>query len=630
MRANRRRTACQNGAFYKSPAHGDKIDMGGASSSSVKIAWDTSCLNPAPEQIDIYLLSPEKAANLGQVTVWSNVPYSLGQFDVQLDSTLWGSTPSVDLQVQIIQAGTLVFLSQMAAGPVFKVVNPSPTTASASSTAALGAAVSSVTGGFKSRSPSHASCIDTFPSVPGTSSTTAPQSQSVSDIWHDYASRFANHGLSGGKLAASIVMPILVAFFAIAAYVFFSRRREARKRAAWKEETDKRMSMVSNDWQSMSAAGGAAAIRGSFHTPRGSVHTRTQSLLALDAANGGVTPSPLRTGFAAEDISQLGPRARALSAAAAGGRPLSSLVNEKAGAAPRTRSKSTAALDAVGTSFGPRANGHGRTISASAAMAPQMATMEPVPAMPRVNTGRSADDARPRTLSATSNNPFAEAMAKRDPTSAARGMAFPTFTGPSTPITDSPQPHTHVDTEGRQVDNASRARVGSRVSFADALNERRRTQSNLSKYRMMDNAGHDEYGLEMQGALRRESLLFFPPLVYMFRILTSKLHFLLLVMRTRSNELGQGGVAFPSSDGGHVLGPHAQFMSEEYSPGAGSRGSGVGSYFGSAPFAEQGESPDDALRRIAAQRRDSMRESEDSGRSGIFGSIKRGLSRFRN
>jgi hypothetical protein len=150
--ANRRSTAttCQNGGFYKSPAPGDKIDMGGASSSSVKVAWDTSCLNPAPDQVDIYLLSPEKAANLGQVTVWSNVPYSLGQFDVQLDSTLWGSTPSVDLQVQVIQAGTPVFLSRMAAGPVFKVVNPSPSTASASTAAS--ATLSSVTGGSKCRS----------------------------------------------------------------------------------------------------------------------------------------------------------------------------------------------------------------------------------------------------------------------------------------------------------------------------------------------------------------------------------------------------------------------------------------------------------------------------------------------
>ena len=348
-----------------------------------------------------------------------------------------------------------------------------------------------------------------------------PQSHAISDIWNDYAARFANHGLSGGKLAASIVMPILVAFFAIAAYVLFSRRRAARKRAAWKEETDKRMSMVSTDWQSMSAAGGAAVIRGSFQTPRGSVYaSRTQSMLALDAANGVVAPSPLRAGFAAEDISQLGPRARALSAAAADGRPLASLVNEKTlplpgaaggagAAAPRIRSKSIAALVAVP---GARANGHGRTISASAAMVPMMvATTNPVrPPMPRANTGRSADDARPRTLSVASNNPFAEAMTKRD---SAHGMAFPTFATHSTPVTDTRAP------EVRPLENASRARVGSRVSFADAQNERRRTQSNLSKYRMMNNASYDEFGLEMQDALpalASESLLFFFLAVCMF------------------------------------------------------------------------------------------------------------------
>jgi len=121
--------------------------MAGASSSSVKVAWDIFCLNPAPDQVDIYLFSPEKAANLGQITVWSNVPYILGQFDVQLDAAMWNSTPSVDLQVQVIQAGTPIFLSQIAAGPVFKVVNPSPSTASAST-----AASNSVTGGSNCRS----------------------------------------------------------------------------------------------------------------------------------------------------------------------------------------------------------------------------------------------------------------------------------------------------------------------------------------------------------------------------------------------------------------------------------------------------------------------------------------------
>lgn len=326
-------------------------------------------------------------------------------------------------------------------------------------------------------------------------STTASQSNSISQIWHDYAAEFAKHGLSGGKLAASIVMPLLVAFFGIAAYVLFSRRRQARKRAAWKEETDKRMSMVSVDWQSMSAAGGAAAVRSSFQTnrtPRGSAHTRTQSALGLDAAGGGVAPSPLRAGFASEDISQLGPRARALSAAAGEGRPISSLVKEKDASLPgaaRTRSQSTAALDAVTPIFAARARAqHGRTISASAAVAPPL----------------------PSTPSRASNNPFADAMAKRDSQghSPAR-MAFPTFAGgPPTPTTDARR---RADSDARPLDNnASRTRLGSRVSFADALDgrERGRTQSTLSRNRL---GPGDDYALEMQDALpalARESLPF--------------------------------------------------------------------------------------------------------------------------
>lgn len=367
---------------------------------------------------------------------------------------------------------------------------------------------------------------------------TAAQSSSIADIWHDYAAQFAKHGLSGGKLAASIVVPLLVAVSGIAAYVFFSRRREARKRAAWKEETDKRMSMVSTDWQSMSAAGGAAAVRSSFQTnrtPRGSAHTRTQSVLGLDVAGGAIAPSPLRAGFASEDISQLGPRARALSAAAGEGRPLSSLITEKASAlagasaAPRTRSKSIAALDAITPFFGAagtRAK-HGRTISASAAMAPiaTAAALAPAPAppLPRAYIGRSGsgDGAQPRTLSTASNNPFAEAMAARDsqgyshsPARSVGGMAFPTFAGgPPTPTAHTHHSHSHSHSDGRALDNASRTRVGSRVSFADVLDgrerERGRTQSNVSRNRPIP--GFEDYGLEMQDALpalARESLPF--------------------------------------------------------------------------------------------------------------------------
>src|SRR5258706_14800654 len=49
------------------------------------------------------------------------------------------------------------------------------------------------------------------------------------------------------------------------------------------------------------------------------------------------------------------------------------------------------------------------------------------------------------------------------------------------------------------------------------------------------------------------SLIIFLSLLVCFRIQTSKLKFLLLlVMRTHSRELVQEGGAFPSSDGGHI------------------------------------------------------------------------------
>jgi hypothetical protein len=140
-----------------------------------------------------------------------------------------------------------------------------------------------------------------------------------------------------------------------------------------------------------------------------------------------------REEFASEDLSQLGPRGRALSAAAAEGRPLSSVINQDIPLPPaaRARSKST--------------------------------TGDAVAATNRPSFARGHTEPHTRTISTSSNNPYAPAMLFRDSMAASdadeKALPFPS---------SSSMPRPRLDSNGKPIDNAARARVISKVSFADA------------------------------------------------------------------------------------------------------------------------------------------------------------------
>jgi hypothetical protein len=72
-------------------------------------------------------------------------------------------------------------------------------------------------------------------------------------------------GLTKGQVAAAVLMPILFVAACIAAYVFWSRKKETQRRKVFRDNMDQRMSVAPGaDWAPISAAGAAAAIRHSM------------------------------------------------------------------------------------------------------------------------------------------------------------------------------------------------------------------------------------------------------------------------------------------------------------------------------------------------------------------------------
>lgn len=98
------------------------------------------------------------------------------------------------------------------------------------------------------------------------------------------ANNLPSKGLTKGQIAAAVIMPILVVAIGIAAYVWWSRKKEATRRKEYRENLDQRMSMAPGaDWAPISAAGAAAAIRQSMaigSSGGGDRNTRASSFFA--------------------------------------------------------------------------------------------------------------------------------------------------------------------------------------------------------------------------------------------------------------------------------------------------------------------------------------------------------------
>ncbi|KAF8797802.1 hypothetical protein BYT27DRAFT_7265367 [Phlegmacium glaucopus] len=235
--------ACSN--IYLSPTMGQVVN----SLDPLPITWNSTCLSA--QSIDIYLYSPD--AELPRIHVWENVALSRGTYNATLLPRWWNSTASQSLQVSIVPAGQPPFLSQFPGGPVFNATYTAPASG-------------------------------TPPSA-----NTAVVDSGITQV-NDVAN--AKKALTPGKKAAAAILTLLFVAFCIAAYIKMKRNKGKANRRRWTEAVDKRMSTISTDWKSVSAAGAQAAIRNSI-----AVGNRSSSF-----SFGAIRPSS--STFAVEDVDE--------------------------------------------------------------------------------------------------------------------------------------------------------------------------------------------------------------------------------------------------------------------------------------------------------------------------------------
>jgi hypothetical protein len=209
--------ACNSGGFYISPTASQSFEY----TTPLNVTWDTTCLNAT--NVDIFLYAPGTGSS--RLHAWQNVYFPAGSYQTLVQPKWWNSTESMNLQLSIVPSGTPTFLSPYPAGPIFTVTYHPPS------------------------SGTPASADTSTPDTTITVVNNAPTSKH----------------LAGGKLAAAVIMPLLVIGCLIfLAYIKLKRERGRDERKQWTEAIDKRMSTISTDWKPISAAGAQAAIRNSM------------------------------------------------------------------------------------------------------------------------------------------------------------------------------------------------------------------------------------------------------------------------------------------------------------------------------------------------------------------------------
>ena len=203
--------ACKTGGFYKAPTMNQSIVTG----ENFDIEWDSTCLDA--NAVDIYLYMPE--ADNSRIHMWQNVNFAGGKYTSTLHSSWWNSTgDAVKLQVKIVPNGSPPFLSDFPAAPIFTATKGSKDNGK-------------VTAGI----------------------------ESVNNFGEQRSSN------SKGKIAAGVLVPLLLIIGAsVYAWIRYRRNKGREDRKRWSEAVDKRLSTISTDWKSISAAGASAAIRSSI------------------------------------------------------------------------------------------------------------------------------------------------------------------------------------------------------------------------------------------------------------------------------------------------------------------------------------------------------------------------------
>src|SRR3984957_16207176 len=146
------------------------------------MGWNPPCISSSTGKVDIYLFSP--TSNQSCVHIWQGVPNDPGSYSTQLEPKWWQSSSSISLQFTIVDSGVPSFLATYSAGPFFTATYTAPANGK----------------------------------VPDSANTAQPDN-GITNV-----GALANHKLSSGKVAAAVLMPLLLLIgLAVAYWIKMSR-----------------------------------------------------------------------------------------------------------------------------------------------------------------------------------------------------------------------------------------------------------------------------------------------------------------------------------------------------------------------------------------------------------------------
>ncbi|KDQ22933.1 hypothetical protein PLEOSDRAFT_163823, partial [Pleurotus ostreatus PC15] len=236
-----------------SPNQGQSFSFPGT--DHLTVSWDSSCLTA--ELLDIYLYafsthnntdSTQTNADSTRIHLYTSVPNALSSYSAPVKPKWWNATAvpntSVSLQLLILPKGDPIFMNSLPAGPVFAATYVPPADGSVPPEADW--KIQDLDGGVSDFA------VDNNPDG------------SVKPVVEP------KKGLSAGSKAAAALVPLLFVIFAGIGYYVWRKRKASRdERKRFSEMVDKRMSVISRDWTSMSAKGGMEGIRASLYGEKG-------------------------------------------------------------------------------------------------------------------------------------------------------------------------------------------------------------------------------------------------------------------------------------------------------------------------------------------------------------------------
>ncbi|BGP39513.1 hypothetical protein JCM10450v2_003479 [Rhodotorula kratochvilovae] len=231
-----RRACSSSSALWTFPAASSDTPV----YEDITLEWDPSCVTVAAATVDLYL-SVEETAGWLLVHQWEDVPYKDGALQTQFKPSWWNASTgagSVSAQFSLVPSGQPSWNTPAPTGPVFTI-----------------------------------SYNGSYPSVTQTadqSTYTGPSVESVSDA------KSRSSAPSGGKLAAAVLIPILVVALAAIGYVVWYKRKKRPEKKRFSAVVDHRMSMISQGtWQPRPSMASArpGSMHPSHHRPSASHHS---------------------------------------------------------------------------------------------------------------------------------------------------------------------------------------------------------------------------------------------------------------------------------------------------------------------------------------------------------------------